>query len=672
MRAPQATEPAFAVEYVSCAFTPHPPRHLSLYTDFQDYLQRLPDWEQQLLQNINFHYGAFSTMFYIHEMIPPNQPIYAVSDGSMALNTTSFGWVLGTKAGQRLAWCSGPGFGPATSHRAECWGKLSVARFLHHLPKFSSMTYPQQLSIFSMADNLGLVTSLIKRSEYSTPYPNITLQPDWDLIEEIYTTYQHLHISNVTFKWIKGHQDSDTPYEELSIPAQFNVDADRLAEEYMEANPNRRTISPMVPSARCLLQLRNDTIHGHYTDKLREAASLPDLFGYLRHKYQWTKQAIQNIQWEWFRLASKNYPHTDNHLMKLVYDHLPTQAYKSKQGGQTWLSPNCRHCQQEPETLDHLLRCNHTIGQEFRRALPRKVLSYCKKKKTPHNFHVTIVIALEHWVRDQAPLESTLASPAVHKLIHAQKQIGWTRFLRGFLSRQWQEYLEYELNHNQDAPAPAHFEYDQFFSGLIKVMWEQQSQFWMEFQKHLRQKEGTAQPQGRTEEYELEIRHLYSLRGKVLPQHRDDYFPQKLSEFLEHSTPSQLQTYITNYKPAIRQSIKEAHKRSINSKRIYQFPGFQRHHRPRPPSDTTTHSHLSNINHRRSNTTTATSRLQRRTLTQTTLSGSPANNNTTSHIRERPPHKHSRWKPPRASQLRFQAFFTNTNPTQTDDKEKSD
>ena len=212
-----------------------------------------------------------------------------------------------------------------------------------------------------MADNLGLVTSLIKRSDYSTPYPNITLQPDWDLIEEIYTTYQHLHISNVRFKWIKGHQDSDTPYEELSIPAQFNVDADRLAEEYMEANPNRRTISPMVPSARCLLQLRNDTIHGHYTDKLREAASLPDLFGYLRHKYQWTKQAIQNIQWEWFRLASKNYPHTDNHLMKLVYDHLPTQAYKSKQGGQTWLSPNCRHCQQEPETLNHLLRCNHTI-----------------------------------------------------------------------------------------------------------------------------------------------------------------------------------------------------------------------------------------------------------------------------------------------------------------------
>jgi hypothetical protein len=90
-----------------------------------------------------------------------------------------------------LVWCNGPGSGPATLHRAECWGKLSGARFLHHLPRFSSMTYPQHLKIISMADNEGLVTTLAKRNEYTTPYPNTTLQLDWDLIEEIDTTYQY-------------------------------------------------------------------------------------------------------------------------------------------------------------------------------------------------------------------------------------------------------------------------------------------------------------------------------------------------------------------------------------------------------------------------------------------------------------------------------------------------
>jgi hypothetical protein len=140
-----------------------------------------------------------------------------------------------------------------------------------------------------------------------------------------------------------------------------------------------------------------------------------------------------------------------------------------------------------------------------------------EKKKTPHNFHVTIILALEHWVQDQTLLESTVASPAVHKLFNAQRQIGWTRSLRGVLSQQWQNYLEHELNHNEGAPAPSHFECDQFFSGLIKIMWEQQSKFWMEFQQQLRQTQGTTQLQAGIKEYKLEVHHLYSLRETFSP-----------------------------------------------------------------------------------------------------------------------------------------------------------
>ena len=44
---------------------------------------------------------------------------------------------------------------------------------------------------------------------------------------------------------------------------------------------------------------------------------------------------------------------------------------------------------------------------------------------------------------------------------------------------------------------------------------------------------------------DLSLCDLYSLRGEALPQQRDNYFPHRLSEFLEHSTPSQLQTDIT-------------------------------------------------------------------------------------------------------------------------------
>lgn len=85
----------------------------------------------------------------------------------------------------------------------------------------------------------------------------------------------------------------------------------------------------------------------------------------------------------------------------------------------------CRHCHQEPENLDHVLRYNHTIGQEFRNALPHKFVNY-KKEKTLQ--HCKSLSSLQRWVRSQAPMESTWASRAVQKLIHAQRQIGWTRF----------------------------------------------------------------------------------------------------------------------------------------------------------------------------------------------------------------------------------------------------
>jgi hypothetical protein len=306
---------------------------------------------------------------------------------------------------------------------------------------------------------------------------------------------------------------------------------------------------------------------------------------------------------------------------------------------------------------------------------------FCKKKNTPHNFHVTIVIALEHWVRDQTPLEMIQASSAVHKLHHAQRQIGWTRFLRGFLSQQWRDYLEYELNHNQDAPAPDHFDYNHFFSGLIKVMWEQQTKFWMEFQQGLHHNTTSEQPPAKTEEYRLEVRHLYGLRDQVLPQHRDEYFPQKLSDYLDNSTSTQLQNYITNYKPAIRRSIREARRRSTNSRPIYQFPGFQRHHQPRHHPETTPAPNASNTQQHPANTTAnslirgtldTTAQALRRTFAQTTLLGAFVNTNLTRNTRERPPHKHSRWKPLRAAQDRFQAFFTNTNQTQDTNNQKDD
>lgn len=671
----QTVEPSGSVFTITDSNTHHTSKRPQpipiLQEDFDDYLQHLPDWERQLLSNTQFEFGAFSMMGYLHDMLPTDAPIYEVSDGSMAQKTTSFGWMIGTEPGQRLAWCNGPGFGPATSHRAECWGKLSAARLLHHLQIFTGRPLPPNLKIKSCTDNQGLITSLIQRRTYSTPHPNTTLKPDWDLIEEIHTTYQQLNVESITFAWIKGHQDADTPYEQLHIGAQYNVDADRLADEYLAEHPYPRPISPLVPTSKCILKVRDNTIHGHYTTSIREAATLPGFFAYLKYKHRWTKQALNNIGWEWFKTAAKSYEHTDNHLMKLVHDQLPTNAKKSKQGGQPWLSSTCRHCNQEPETFEHLLRCNHPTGQEFRKDLPVSILSYCKRNNTPHNFNTTIVIALEDWVRARPPLEAIEASSPVHVLLHAQRGIGWNHFMKGFLSQQWQTYLEYEFNHNHEAPAPENFEYDRFFSGLIKKLWEQQTKFWFAYQQKLQQPSPTHKSSKQTE-YESEIRHLFRYRKQVMPHHRDDYFPQNLTEFLHHSTPTQLQNYLNNYKPAIRRSIREAQKQAKRYKPIFHFPGFLRHRSPTTNLGITQTQPKLRGHNQASATYTTTSSSQRNTASATrsqtaaptTGAHLPENDTPTTHMRERPPHKYSRWKPLLNIQSKLTTFFTHIrNPT---------
>jgi hypothetical protein len=668
--------------------------------EFHDYVNQLPSWERNLLQNILFHYGgAFNTMAYLHELNPDECFLYEVSDGSMANNTTTFGWMIGTPTGQRLIWGSGPGYGPATSHRAECWGKLSAVRFLHHLSLFTKQPFPATLQIMSLADNKGLVTSLQRRMTYETVYPNATLKSDWDLIEEIYQTYTQIPSIRVTFDWIKGHQDYDKAYDRLSIPAQYNVDADTLANAHMEEDGNYRPTSSSTPASRCIFQINKRTIHGHYIPEIREAASVPALRAYLRSRHHWSPKTLKSIQWKWFQLAANNYTHTDNHLTKLVHDQLPTQTYKAKQGGQPWLPTKCRYCNTgADETFEHLLRCDHQYSQRFRKTLPLTVLQYCTKRKTPHNFHVTLVIALEDLLRDKPPLESIEAGQAVLKLIHAQKAIGWSHLLRGFFSDQWHKYLEYELNHNPAERAPDYFDYASFFSGLIKLIWSQQSTLWNDLQRPAGPDSPPVPSLDRIEEHKIAIRHLYTLRSQVLPQHRDEYFPRHLSDFLNRSTPTQLLNYINNYKHAIGRSVKLAKQRSIHSNPIFTFPGFQRRSRhlssaastvllsdsaPSTSTATSTHhpvssftsssshpgSYLDSLPSCTSHTShTVATTVTHRPRVQHTLANwfrpSPLSTNAMSRIpRERPPHKHSRWKPVQAAQAAFRAFFsTSTTP----------
>jgi hypothetical protein len=103
-------------------------------TTFEQFIQTLPDWEQDILENVVFHLLPFQLAALFESLaLDANNPlqIQLVSDGSQIRDQMSFGWAMSTPDGTTLATCAGPGFGPGTSHCAEGYGVLSAVRFVY-------------------------------------------------------------------------------------------------------------------------------------------------------------------------------------------------------------------------------------------------------------------------------------------------------------------------------------------------------------------------------------------------------------------------------------------------------------------------------------------------------------------------------------------------------------
>jgi hypothetical protein len=112
-----------------------------------------------LTRGHSLKYPPYALIHYIRQS-SPSTDLLSVSDGSMKESEITFGWVFGTTEGTILASHSGIGSGAATSHRAEAWGMLSVAIFLHHLCIYTRTTdwnCPKRKVMF-LCDNNGLVS----------------------------------------------------------------------------------------------------------------------------------------------------------------------------------------------------------------------------------------------------------------------------------------------------------------------------------------------------------------------------------------------------------------------------------------------------------------------------------------------------------------------------------
>lgn len=587
---------------------------------FEEYVQTLPTWEQQLLQHIDWHDHSPFILMEKWFKFAANNTLYVVSDGSsFEGRSMSFGVIFGSLHGQIWVTIMGPALGNTSSHRAECTGCLAGAVFLRRLQLFTGRSLHPCTPVVTMSDNKGMIDTLNERATYSEVYANSTLRSDWDLLEETHQTYASLCLRAHQYEWVKGHQDSSTSFTSLPIEAQFNVQADRSAGYYsimVESAPHPFT--PLMAHSGCVLNTTTSSVHGKYSATLRREVAAPRFRHYLKEKHGWSEEVFNEVDWPAFRVAARNYVSTDVHLLKLVHDLLPTRQHKAR--FQPWLSASCLHCNM-PETLTHLQlsHCN-PVSQQFRTDLLSAIRQYFQRNHTPDDFQAVFIGAISEWLEPDAFYE---APAERQRLLSSQSSIGWHLLTRGFLSFRWRklfcrtahqakwttvstpisqdpdDFLPHDDcsttgsgtddssygdesvdSHQTNTTNPESLLHDNsdtfqrtidptvFIAGLIKTIWLEVGRLWTHHLDHIHHTQHQKQSPLALSDVQSRIRTLYNLRSQVLHCHQDRYFPSDLDSLLSSASLTYLQMYLSTYQPLIMASINAAEARTQSQSQL--------------------------------------------------------------------------------------------------------
>ena len=114
-----------------------------------------------------------------------------------------------------------------SSHRAEAYGRISILLFLVRYAEYREKPHSTSLQAITYCNNSGVLNTVI-RLKRGVKSPHRQLNPDHDALVTIAELSAKLP-ENFRTKHVHGHHDNRLEYEELSQPAQLNVDADELA-----------------------------------------------------------------------------------------------------------------------------------------------------------------------------------------------------------------------------------------------------------------------------------------------------------------------------------------------------------------------------------------------------------------------------------------------------------
>jgi len=260
---------------------------------------------------------------------------------------------------------------------------------------------------------------------------------EWDILSEIIHAHRSLALPvRPTITHVKGHQDQKTPYANLSLPAQLNVDADRLADAYLAENPPHNfSRVPLLPSCGCQLELEAGTVTRDHKQSLREARVAPPYIQRLCHRHCWDKATFDDIAWESHRLALKRCDKHRTTLVKFLNDILPIGKMVHRYDPSKY-PESCPSCNEPVEDRHHYWTCQAPNRIAWR---ADSILRLRKKLESIHTALPLQELLLEgyHWALHQHQQSVIKIPDGMETLAAAQHAIGWEHILKGRFTKQW-------------------------------------------------------------------------------------------------------------------------------------------------------------------------------------------------------------------------------------------
>jgi hypothetical protein len=251
------------------------------------------------------------------------------------------------------------------------------------------------------------------------------LKPDHDVVMTLSEIRDKLPFSLIA-RHVKGPQDDEREYADLTRPEQLNVKADYLATAALDELREAGQPTEFYPLPACRGYLCDST--GYITSKEKRTlrTELPEykLRAHLQERNNWTDEVYDSISWSAYRSASAQL--TDSFLtfmVKFSHSWLPIGVRERRCSATTDLCPQYN----EIETVAHLYRCQARVTWRYRFLI--HLQGHLADTHTADDMCDIIVEGIQNLFLTGDTNDPDSEDPTL--------QIGWLQVFKGYIPHEW-------------------------------------------------------------------------------------------------------------------------------------------------------------------------------------------------------------------------------------------